>query len=1023
MNVLESVRGMIASSPSQQQQSLKEEDDSSSSSNSNNSNRSNNNNKELETLSADKKTETKEGESIDINENYIIQSPTKNRKHTQQPPPSTSWLFRSQSRFNSDSLLNEQQQQHEREDNTDKASAFRTASSLYSDTNTENHNTKEWIDKWTASGLSNYVSLPMICVLGDTSSGKSSVLSSLLGLELPSASTLTTKCPVLVQMKRVSSNHNNNSKPPGARAKVGIQWHKRVHGLRESPRKHKRSIEQKMARIEKQVEEMKTKAQHQHGHGHGQQHQQQQQQTTIQQQTLQESNHPHHHPAEDTETSQHNASRTTIINTTPLKAPASPPTWTPRTLFENLETTLPQTISEAQTFVLDYRKTLVAPDTICVTLESPDCQEELTLVDLPGLVHFQHDQDSSLLGQVERVVLEYIRNPRSILLPIVAAPTNIHNSRVLQWALEFDPNTTRTIPVLTKPDLVDPGSEPQVLELLQTDRDHDDYAQTQTGSQNQNSPQQPRFRHGFYMVKNRGQALLDQGASIEDGLAEEIEYFQSTLPWNALTEPCLGISNLRTKLAKVLWQAMEESLPNILQDVRQQKDTVQTKLESMGTMYTTRLEQRKFYHNLSQNLVARVRTELSGKGRFHGTFRAATAASSSGSSSSSRGRKTETAAPRGASLLHQACNEFYTDIQRGGLANIKKLVEGASVLVSVPGLTEDDDIRGELVYIDWKEGYACCDYRDAINHTTDVLFDGIGHACEQPDFEANDVWSENGSRVCIGRAGGLFDSMRKLPLKRIRTDPSWLQDKIRQFRTDDMACFVNVEMFQHVVAEFVRDDWAPPCHKMLKTLQEILESTLEDAIQETLPVDDERSSRFALLKRLVQGTCRTISQTMLADATKQVQEHLKIEEEYQYTQDEVLLKAISDVRYDNLKRDLELQLRLDQEGVVFDTHAIQSMLDGVFRKHQRQNWMAEQMEVVLSCYGKVATQRVLDRTPQICWQVARNLPEVLLGELGCVTDSVLEKCLWESPQTLRQYEELQAQLKGLKNALDMVGAS
>ena len=940
MNVLGSVRDMIASSASQQQeQELTEDGD----------------NKEREDSSvvgavdgddgivnADK--ETKEGENSD--ENYIIQAPTKNRNtpvresQTVQPPPSTSWLFQS------NSLTDERHHELKEE-------FYDTHSSIKN-----NNNTKEWIDKWTTSGLSNYVSLPMICVLGDTSSGKSSVLSSLVGLELPSASTLTTKCPVLVQMKHVS---RNNNKP---RATVSIQWHRRsTTSQRESPRKHKRSIEKKMARIEKQVEEMKA-------------HHVQQQ--PVQQQTLQESNH---HTEEN---SQRN-----------LEAPP-PPTWTPRTLLENLETTLPQTISEAQAFVLDYRETLVAPDTICVTLESPHCKEELTLVDLPGLVHFQHDQDSSLLGQVERVVLEYIRNPRSILLPIVAAPTNIHNSRVLQWALEFDPDTTRTIPVLTKPDLVDPGSEPQVLELLQTNH-------SQSDSQNS----KPQFQHGFYMVKNRGQALLDQGASIEDGLAEENEYFQSTLPWNALTEPCLGISNLRTKLAKVLWQAMQESLPNILEEVRQQKEAVQTKLDAMGIMYTTRLEQRKFYHNLSQNLVARVRTELSGKGRRHSTFQVA-----------SRGR--ETAAPRGASLLHQACSGFYKEIQRGGLANIKKLVEGASVLVSVPGST--DDIRAELVHIDWKEGYACCDYRDAINHTTDVLFDGIGHASEQPDFEANDVWSENGSRVFIGRAGGLFDSMRKLPLKRIRTDPSWLQDKIRQFRTDDMACFVNVEMFQYVVAEFVRDDWAPPCQKLLKTLQEILESTLEDTIKETLLVD-EQSSRFPLLKQLVQGTCRKISQTMLADATNQVQEHLKIEEEYPYTQDEVLLKAISDVRYDNLKRDLELQLRLDQEGVVFDTHAIQSMLDGVFRKHQQQNWMAEQMEVVLSCYGKVATQRVLDRTPQICWQVARSLPEVLLEELGCVTDNVLEKCLWESPQTLRQYEELQTQLKGLQNALDVVGAS
>src|SRR6476620_11690085 len=42
---------------------------------------------------------------------------------------------------------------------------------------------------------SNYVEMPMICVLGGTSSGKSSLLSQLSDIELPSAHTLTTRCP------------------------------------------------------------------------------------------------------------------------------------------------------------------------------------------------------------------------------------------------------------------------------------------------------------------------------------------------------------------------------------------------------------------------------------------------------------------------------------------------------------------------------------------------------------------------------------------------------------------------------------------------------------------------------------------------------------------------------------------------------------------------------------------------------------------------------------------------------------
>lgn len=775
--------------------------------------------------------------------------------------------------------------------------------------------TKEWIDQWTASGLSNYVSLPMICVLGDTSSGKSSVLSSLIGLELPSASTLTTKCPVLVQLK-----HTTTEQP---KATVHVQWH------RPGPRVRKRNIEtqrqESMSRIEKRVEELKV-------------------------------------------TSNTQDETSSVASGTFSTSEPPPPLWSPRVLLENLEQTLPKVIQEAQAFILQHRQTLVAPDTICVTMESPDCQEELTLVDLPGLVHFQHNQDSSLLSQVEQVVLEYVQNPRSILLPIVAAPSNIHNSKVLQWALEFDPKTTRTIPVLTKPDLIDPGSEPDVLKLLQSSQ----------------------FRHGFYMVKNRGQALLDKGATIEDGLHEEMEYFQYTIPWNALTEQILGVANLRTKLAQVLWQVMQDSLPEIMLEVKQQLVAVQAKMDAMGAMYNTRSEQRKFYHSLSQAMVTQVRTELSGKGP--------------------RNNSAETL--RGAARLHVACNDFYKEIQSGSLATIKSVVDGASVLVSASGTGED--IRGELVHIDNKEGFACCDFIDAQDHSTDVLFDGIGYTAEQPDFEADEVWSD-GARVFIGRAGGVFDSMRKMPLHRIRTNPSWLTEKIQQFRTDDLACFVNVDMFQHIVAEFVQEDWAPPCHKMLRTLEELLSTTLQAAVK-----DNMEQSRFPLLKNMVETTCQKVSRRLLEHASEQVKEHLLVEEQHPYTQDEVLLQAMNEVRYENLRNDLETQLRLDQEGVVFDTHAIKSLLDRVFQKHQRQNWMAEQMELVLSCYGKVATQRVLDRTPQVCWQTVRTLPNILLEELGGVTDDILETCLWESPESRHQYEELQSQLEDLQKAMKVV---
>jgi Dynamin central region len=354
------------------------------------------------------------------------------------------------------------------------------------------------------------------------------------------------------------------------------------------------------------------------------------------------------------------------------------------------------------------------------------------------------------------------------------------------------------------------------------------------------------------------------------------------------------------------------------------------------------------------------------------------------------------------------------EIKNGSLATIASLVEGAVVLVSTSGSA--DDVRGELVHIDREIGFACVDHLDEKDHTTDVLFDGIAYSTEQPDFAPDEVWSD-GSRVYIGRQAGVFDSLRKLPLTHVRTDPSWLVEKIAEFRTDDLACFINVDMFQHIVEEFVRDDWAPPCQELVTALDTILTESLDQALQDCFKPE---LKRYPILKAMMEKKCYEVSKRLLDVARHEVKTHLEIEENHPYTQDEVLLQAINESRFQNLRRDLEIQLRLTQEGVVFDTQAINTILDRVFDKHKRLHWMAEQMELVLSCYGQVATRRVLDRSPQICWQTCRSLPSALLEELAGVTDDTLERCLWESPESKNKYQELVATLRDLQQAMEVV---
>lgn len=64
---------------------------------------------------------------------------------------------------------------------------------------------QEFMDKLTEGNVDKYVDLPMIAVMGDTSSGKSSLLSNISLVDLPSSDTLTTRCPIRLQMKEAES--------------------------------------------------------------------------------------------------------------------------------------------------------------------------------------------------------------------------------------------------------------------------------------------------------------------------------------------------------------------------------------------------------------------------------------------------------------------------------------------------------------------------------------------------------------------------------------------------------------------------------------------------------------------------------------------------------------------------------------------------------------------------------------------------------------------------------------------------
>lgn len=727
-----------------------------------------------------------------------------------------------------------------------------------------NDDIRYFIDQITAStNVSQYVELPMIAVMGDTSSGKSSLLSQISGIELPASHQLTTRCPILLQMTNADER----------KATVTIQW------------RHE------------------------------------------------------------------NEWRKELEGTT---------------ISENDWKTLPDVISEFQRHIITQSGKDVASDVVHVHVYSPSCHD-LTLIDLPGIVRSHGiDEAPTLMEDIEHLMDTYLHNTRCIILAVIPANVDFHNSQILQKAQAVDPETLRTIPVITKPDLVDDGAESDVVDLL--------------------LGKKINFHLGFHICKGRGQAAMDRHQSIEEGLQEECHYFDTTEPWSTIKDrTVLGTTNLRKKLRDLQMSILREKFPGILDEIQQRQKKASDTITAMGFLHQSTADKRRYYQDFCQSFLSNLNSSLTGKGR-------------SGSRSA-------------ASKLHDECTKFMDAIREGSLGTIKSIVDGAQVLVT----TSKGDVKGEIVHVE--EGFACVDFVDEKDRTTDTLFDFVGYQ-SQENLEEDDVWSD-GSKVYIARKDSTFDLLTNIPLNRIRTDPSWLIEKIADNRTDDLACFLNVEIFKSIVSDFVERDWKPHCELLVDQSSSIVHAVLSKSLEKTF---EDSMERFPKLKAMLRMLSEQAAQILILDARKQVKSHLEIEK-HPYTQDQLLFERIAAARHRSLKGELDVSLRLDQEGGLFDTGAIKAIIDGVFERSRRKSveeHMAEEMEIVLESYGKVATKRVIDRTPMICWEIFRSINNSVQESLWNITDKELEESLQDTVDFVEMHKVLSKELEEMNKAMAII---
>ncbi|XP_052650616.1 interferon-induced GTP-binding protein Mx-like isoform X2 [Harpia harpyja] len=293
------------------------------------------------------------------------------------------------------------------------------------------------VDSLRALGIEKDLALPAIAVIGDQSSGKSSVLEALSGVALPRGNGIVTRCPLELKLKRI----------PATQAWKGKICYRNI------------SIElQNASEVEK-------------------------------------------------------------------------------------------AIRQAQDVVAGTRGA-ISGELISLEIRSPDVPD-LTLIDLPGIARVAvGDQPKDIGEQIKMLLKKIIGCKETLNLVVVPCNVDIATTEALKMAQEVDPSGERTLGILTKPDLVDRGTEESIINIIR----------------NLVIP----LKKGYMIVKCRGQQDIHNKVALAAAIQQERKFFETHKHFSILMEEGRAtIPHLAEKLTNELVKHIIKTLPALENQIRE----------------------------------------------------------------------------------------------------------------------------------------------------------------------------------------------------------------------------------------------------------------------------------------------------------------------------------------------------------------------------------------------------------------------------------------------------------------------
>ena len=240
--------------------------------------------------------------------------------------------------------------------------------------------------------------------------------------------------------------------------------------------------------------------------------------------------------------------------------------------------------------------------------------------------------------------------------------------------------------------------------------------------------------------------------------------------------------------------------------------------------------------------------------------------------------------------------------------------------------------------------------------------------------------------------------MIAFPVSTVRSDPTWIKQLIHRNRNLDLPCFLNYQLFKKILSDMIDEQWRPLCDDLVDKSVDMMTILVNECICSV------KLNRFPLLLAFVNDEISS-KLNLKFHGTKADLEKLLSMNQSPYTQNHYLFENIQKQRNQALQTKLIMMLENNQG----DSAATVAIVKAAFNETSKMgmdDYVADEMQIFLDSYGKVAAKRIIDEVPMLLIQQSKSIDDTIRSIINEVSDDQLKELMMEDPNQVRMYNQV-----------------